>query len=312
MDDSDAGLSATDLLHRGIEHLHRESGKLSTREIARRTGRVVSHATVGEILRGERVPRWQSLEPIVRVLQGDVREFRRLWLRADDERGGVRGDIGQPRANGGVPTVSADGKEAGQSPSGVAFVDYFCYVSPSKVQRLYATMAASAGRLDSRYPGVEALFQSGDTFGRPHLLHGGSLDRIGLMRQLRRVLTELAGRGAITELDGAQPPRVSQYVHHAGIFRAQNNGASIRDPAVDVVRLECLSRPGLVLDCSLRYFSEAVDGRYALTSETRGFLSGGGELAFDTVFVLLNRTPEEIVGSPLYLKLYGGEVGEAL
>jgi hypothetical protein len=62
----------------------------------------------------------------------------------------------------------------------------------------------------------------------------------------------------------------------------------------------------------LRYFSEAVDGRYALTSETRGFLSGGGELAFDTVFVLLNRTPEEIVGSPLYLKLYGGEVGEAL
>lgn len=311
MDDTDARLSATDLLHRRIEHLHRENGKPSTREIARRTGRAVSHATVGEILRGERVPRWQSLEPVVRALYGDVREFHRLWLHADDERNGIRADGGQPLPNG-AGRAADDGERPAASPSDVSFVDYFCYVSASKVQRLYATMAASAAPLDIQHPGVEALFRSGDTFGRPHLLHGGSLDRTELMRQLRQVLTGLASRRVITELDGAQPPKVSQYVHHAGIFQPQNYEAALHDPAVDVVRLACLSRPGLVLDCSLRYFSETVDGKYALTSDIRGFLMGGGALAFDTVFVLLNRGQEEIVGSPLYLKLYVGEVGEDL
>lgn len=314
MDDTEAGVSAIDVLRRSIEHLHRENAKPSTREIARRAGHAVSHVTVGDILRGERVPRWQSLEPVVKALHGDVLEFRRLWLEADDERNEAREGVEQRRPTSGdrQPSASWD-RRTPQGSLGVSSGDYFCYVSHSKVERLYATMAASTGHTDPAHPAVTALFRDGGTFGLPHLLHGGSLDRTELMRRLRQVLTGLARRGAVAELDGADPPTVAQYLHHAGVFRAlRHDGPGLTDPAVDVVRLESQSRPGLLLDCSLRYFSEAVDGRYAVSSVTSAFLSGGGDLAFDTVFVLLNRTQEAMVGSPLYLKLYGGGIEVAL
>lgn len=62
-----------------LQRLHVDAGAPSTREIRRRLGGSPSHATVNNVLRCEKVPNWAFLEPIVRVLGGDVDLFRRLW-----------------------------------------------------------------------------------------------------------------------------------------------------------------------------------------------------------------------------------------
>lgn len=311
------GASAMDVLMQRIKRLYRENGEPSAHDIARRTGHAVRNTTVAEILQGNRAPRWELLEPVVTALYGDRQEFLRLWMAVRDDEERAANEDAQQAADDATWTQQLRvGQGQGDAPSGeapqgffgVSSVDYFCYVSHSKVERMHATMTATlAHGTEPVHPGVEALFRDGGTFGRPHLLHGGSLDRPQLMRRLRQVLAGLAEQGAITELEEEEPPYDARYLHYAGVFQSQPPpGGGTVDPALEVVRLECVSRPGLVLDCSLRYFSEAVDGRYVVSSENRSLLNGIGRLTFDTVFILLHHTAEEIVGSPLYLKLYAG------
>ncbi|MEU9958522.1 response regulator transcription factor [Streptomyces sp. NPDC050982] len=68
---------------------HLRSGEPSMRELADRT-RLLSHDTVHRVLTRPEVPRWRSLEMVVTALDGDVEEFRGLWVSArlaeDDER----------------------------------------------------------------------------------------------------------------------------------------------------------------------------------------------------------------------------------
>jgi hypothetical protein len=72
----------TELFNR-LDQLHLAAGRPSMREIATKAGRgKVSSSTVHNVFRGARVPRWNFLEEIVRVLDGDTGEFKVLWQNA--------------------------------------------------------------------------------------------------------------------------------------------------------------------------------------------------------------------------------------
>ncbi len=72
----------TDLFDR-LHTLHLHAGEPGVRQIARGIGPgVLSHATVHNVFRGPKVPRWGNLELIVEQLRGDVDAFRSLWLAA--------------------------------------------------------------------------------------------------------------------------------------------------------------------------------------------------------------------------------------
>jgi hypothetical protein len=70
--------SAAHLLRAALRALHVRAGQPSTRVIARGIGSI-SHTTVSQTLRGDRVPSWPLLSKIVLGLGGDEDEFRDLW-----------------------------------------------------------------------------------------------------------------------------------------------------------------------------------------------------------------------------------------
>lgn len=74
------GGSALQVLRNRIQQLHLHTGELSTREIARRAGKGISHTTAHAVLRCLKRPQWGQLELVVEALGGDVEEFRALWI----------------------------------------------------------------------------------------------------------------------------------------------------------------------------------------------------------------------------------------
>ena len=69
-----------------LQRLRRQQGEPSLREIAIRTKRAVSHATVRSVLVGDRLPRWGQVEVVVEALDGNAEDFRRLWIAARDRQ----------------------------------------------------------------------------------------------------------------------------------------------------------------------------------------------------------------------------------
>lgn len=67
-----------------LKRLHRLSGEPSTRELARRTGGVITHSTVHAVLRCARLPRWGPLELVVEALGGEQDDFRTRWIAIRD------------------------------------------------------------------------------------------------------------------------------------------------------------------------------------------------------------------------------------
>ncbi|MEU8420156.1 hypothetical protein AB0C15_04705 [Micromonospora sp. NPDC048835] len=74
------------LLRSRLLELHLHQGKPSAREIHRRAGKGISHTTVAKVLRCANNPAWGQLELVVEALDGDVEEFRRLWIAASSRR----------------------------------------------------------------------------------------------------------------------------------------------------------------------------------------------------------------------------------
>jgi hypothetical protein len=64
-----------------LHELHVLAGEPSMRDIAR-AGRVLSYDTVHRVLTEPRLPRWPSLELVVRSLRGDTARFHELWVAA--------------------------------------------------------------------------------------------------------------------------------------------------------------------------------------------------------------------------------------
>jgi len=65
-----------------LRELHLHAGEPSTRAIERCTDHAISHDTVNRVLRGGDLPRWSSLELVVKALDGDLETFRNLWVSA--------------------------------------------------------------------------------------------------------------------------------------------------------------------------------------------------------------------------------------
>ncbi|GGM16474.1 pentapeptide repeat-containing protein [Dactylosporangium sucinum] len=73
-------------LRERLRLLHLRKGKPSSREIHRRTERAISHTTASAVLRCEKNPRWGQLELVVEALDGDLEEFRPLWMAAEEAK----------------------------------------------------------------------------------------------------------------------------------------------------------------------------------------------------------------------------------
>ncbi|MER7936217.1 MULTISPECIES: hypothetical protein [unclassified Streptomyces] len=79
------GLELERLRYR-LRLLHRQNGEPSFRVVAQRTGKAISHTTVGNVLRCDTPPGWGALELVVEALGGGPDEFRALWIAVQDER----------------------------------------------------------------------------------------------------------------------------------------------------------------------------------------------------------------------------------
>jgi hypothetical protein len=67
-----------------LRRLHRAAGEPSSREVARLTGKAISHTTANITLRCDKSPKWGQLELVVDALGGDTEEFRQLWVSVRD------------------------------------------------------------------------------------------------------------------------------------------------------------------------------------------------------------------------------------
>jgi Tetratricopeptide repeat/NB-ARC domain len=87
----------TELFDR-LDRLHLDAGRPSVREIATRTGHRISSSTVHNVFRSSRVPRWNSLEGIVKALHGDTAAFLTLWQAAWQAQNEVKTPLAGPDA----------------------------------------------------------------------------------------------------------------------------------------------------------------------------------------------------------------------
>ncbi|MDT0570112.1 tetratricopeptide repeat protein [Streptomyces sp. DSM 3412] len=69
-------------LKQRLRAAHLEAGEVSMREISKRCHGAVSHTTAHQVIRGDGLPSWRSLEPVVAALGESVEDFKRLWLQA--------------------------------------------------------------------------------------------------------------------------------------------------------------------------------------------------------------------------------------
>lgn len=72
-------------LAEALHDLHHRAGRPSLRSLATHVG--CSPTTVSAVFSSPRLPTWGVLELVVEALDGDVEEFRSLWLAADSPDG---------------------------------------------------------------------------------------------------------------------------------------------------------------------------------------------------------------------------------
>lgn len=205
---------------------------------------------------------------------------------------------------------------------------YFCYISRSKIDQLMAALAPQVGQEWKQTESIErnagatvegglslahvlTVFKGGATYGRKGVLQREQQVKLTYVDKLRTVLVAIAEQGPIPPFDPGAEPASGGYFVHRGRFRVAEPIAREARPAVgDVVTL----RSGdLLLDCSLRFFSEGpeADGSFLLHSGNTRFFRGQIDLDMVTVFLLLGRQDGQVVGTPLFLQL-GVASGAAL
>ena len=201
-------------------------------------------------------------------------------------------------------------------------MDYFAYISRSKIDQLYESAAPEAAdtwtERETRQRSVEAKASAGLSLAGIAKLFGGEVgygSGMGVERErtmsvkyvekLGVVLTTIAAeRGEIPSLEEcARTGTYPLYMHHRGQFRVAEPVLDTSADQVVTLRSDAADY-SLLLDCSLRYFSAATDaGELMVHSGNAGFFSGRWPLTLETVFVLLHRDGSEVFGSPLYLRV---------
>jgi hypothetical protein len=202
-------------------------------------------------------------------------------------------------------------------------VDYICYISRSKVDSLLSILEPEQfgevteqvtnerSRSTELKTGLSVaaignLFGGGITYGRRDVIQRERKVKTAYVHKLNDVLLAIAAdHGDIPDLhdviSGAAPPAI--YVYFEGRFTADPLSRSPNVSEVVTLRSDVSGRP-LLLDCSLRYFSESsTEGPFLLHSGNSGFFLSGRALHLSGVLVLMDADGDEVYGSPLYLKL---------
>lgn len=202
-------------------------------------------------------------------------------------------------------------------------MDYFCYISRSKIDQLFHTLnpedpdewteqQSTEQHLDSNVNAdlnlarIVSLFKAGISYGRKGVIQRERKIKLEYTEKLRRVLAALARQAPIPSLSRALASGqfTSLYFHHAGTYTVAQ--AVTQPEATPLVSLQSsIGETTLSVDCSLRFFSEGnePDGQFVFNSINGRFFAGKIPLQMESVFMLLHRTPNEVIGTPLYLKL---------
>jgi hypothetical protein len=203
-------------------------------------------------------------------------------------------------------------------------VEYFCYISRSKIDQLYQNyfpndvdewteqqttehdIGASAD-VNWSIAHILSLFKTGITYGRKGVMQREKKVKLYFTAKLRKVLLAIAKEKQIPPLSEALTLSTfnSLYYHHYGLFKIEKPIFEESADRVITIHTTIKSRI-LFLDCSLRFFSEANDTgeTFSIINSTNSrFFSGEVTLPLETVFLLLSRDGKKIIGTPLYLKL---------
>ncbi len=202
----------------------------------------------------------------------------------------------------------------------VSVIEYFCYVSRNKIDQLYQQLDPHADyevtelakqetdrKSDWKVGQVLALFSVGRSYGKNSVLQREMKVKRTYLEKLERVMLALSEDTPIppvTDLNRGDID-LATYYHHTGSFRvATEREFDLQTDAVVTLR-SCIGERELLLDCSLRNFSEGPlpDGRFLLNSANERFFRQDLALTMTTVFLLLEANQSRVVGSPLFLKL---------
>jgi hypothetical protein len=211
-------------------------------------------------------------------------------------------------------------------------MDYFCYISRRKVDTLLANLeetesdgwkeseqkeVQTGGKVEAGVgiSGILNLFKGEATYGRKGTVQMEREVKRQYLHKLRVVLSALASNPGVYPLP-TDLARIgdSLYYHYVGEFSPSE---PLRDPsqAATVTLKAMLGREtALLLDCSLRFFSEGntPDGQFIIHSGNARFFQGKVTLCLETVFILLQHKKQEVIGTPLFLKLRPREASSSL
>ncbi len=202
-------------------------------------------------------------------------------------------------------------------------MDYFCYISRTKVDQLYGGISPGSadeyteqrtteqdigGNVEAGFSiaSILNLFKSGLTYGRKGVIQREVKVKIEYVEKLRQVLLAITKDTPIPSL--IESIRLSRfdslYYHYQGAFKINEALTEAKVDKVITLRSTVLSRT-LLLDCSLRFFSEGnqPDGVFPIHSGNMRFFDGNINLQLETVFLQLTRTAKKVIGTPLFLKL---------
>ncbi|GAA1554110.1 hypothetical protein GCM10009789_04440 [Kribbella sancticallisti] len=204
-------------------------------------------------------------------------------------------------------------------------MDYICYISRSKVDSLHAQLqpeqysditeqltneVSKSGELQAGVPlgPLANLFKGGASYGRRNVIQVERKVKTAYVEKLRDVLLAIAtDHGDIPDLrdaDLSEQPLRSVYYFYEGAFRVVGAVTETAMPEVVTLR-SSLGRRKLLVDCSLRYFSENPDptGPIRLHSGNYAFFTRGLKVRMSGVLVVSGVQGREVSGSPLYLQL---------
>lgn len=203
-------------------------------------------------------------------------------------------------------------------------VEYFCYISRNKVDQLYEQLDPEAlydiSEMRSKETNISAgaqvswnilhvisLFKFGGSYGRKGVIQREAKVKRSYASKLEDVCIAIARQSEIRPVSslGADDESAAGWLHHIGKFTVAE--PIMYDTTTDkvVTLVADLGDRKLLLDCSLRNFSEGVlpDGTFSLNSSNARFFSGDLPMNMKSLFFLIGSDKGRLIGSPLFLKL---------
>ena len=223
-----------------------------------------------------------------------------------------------------APTTCSHQTEAGQGQRDPRYCGYFCYISRAKVDQLFENVAPVVAdlwtdqstsddipiletRRDWDVAQILTLFKTGPTYGRRGVIQREQKLKRHYVEKLRKILVAITEETPIPSLQKclAEGNLRNLYYHYTGSFTVATPISHTSSSTTVISLVSKLDKGTLVLDCSLRFFSDGnePDETFQVHSANYRFFEHKLPLTFESVFILLNRSDQEIFGTPLYLRL---------